>query len=307
MLVKLDARNKFLEKAKAQVKSSYEKRDSLVIQTARAIDDCDSARSLLMQRLAEWVRINFPEFPTQSDELMARLYAEFGCKEDFEFNRLAELTDEDKATKLMERREKSFGIAFNMEDKKAVQALARSVVALFETRKELESYVKVIATKEMPNVSLLAEPILAARLLSLAGSLQNLAEMPASTIQVIGAENALFKHLRTGSLPPKHGIIFQYSAINSAPLYQRGKIARALAAKIAIAAKADFYTKRFIADKLKANFEEHLEKIRGAPAKPRRKPVFEKREERRFERPRFGSKPGFGKPRFAGGFKRKRF
>jgi len=298
MLVKLDARKKFLEKAKAQVKGAYEKRDALVIQAARAIDDVDSARSLLMQRLAEWVRINFPEFPSQNDELMARVYAEFGCKEDFEFTRLTGLTDEDKATKLMERREKSFGIAFNMEDKKAVQSLGRGVVALFETRKELEAYVKSIANKEMPNISLLAEPLLAARLLSLAGSLQNLAEMPASTVQVIGAENALFKHLRTGSLPPKHGIIFQHSAINSALMHHRGKIARALAAKLAIAAKADFYTKHFIADKLKASFEERLEKIRGAPAKPKRsKPIFQRAEQR--ERPRFN------KSRF--GFKRKRF
>ncbi|NYZ78419.1 C/D box methylation guide ribonucleoprotein complex aNOP56 subunit, partial [Candidatus Micrarchaeota archaeon] len=81
----------------------------------------------------------------------------------------------------------------------------------------------------------------------------------------------LFKHLRTGSLPPKHGIIFQSTLINAAPLAHRGKIARALAAKLAIAAKADFYTGNFIAPKLKQDLDKRLAQIRVMPEKQRQK------------------------------------
>ncbi|MCH8022492.1 MAG: C/D box methylation guide ribonucleoprotein complex aNOP56 subunit, partial [Thaumarchaeota archaeon] len=89
------------------------------------------------------------------------------------------------------------------------------------------------------NVSHLAGPMVGARLLARAGGLDRLSRMPSSTIQVLGAEKALFRALRTGARPPKHGILFQHQDIHNAPKWQRGKIARSLAAKIAIAARID--------------------------------------------------------------------
>ena len=121
------------------------------------------------------------------------------------------------------------------------------------------------ARENAKNISTLIEPLLTARLISLAGGLEKLAKMSASTIQVIGAEKALFKHLRTGTQPPKHGLIFQSPLINAAPLHQRGKISRALATKLSIAAKADWFTGRFIADKLKATLDARLKQIREGP------------------------------------------
>ena len=100
------------------------------------------------------------------------------------------------------------------------------------------------------------------KLVAAAGGLGKLALMPASTVQVIGAEKALFKHLRNKSIaPPKHGIIFQHAAISTAPKKVRGKIARALATKITLAAKADVYTKRFIGPEVKDKFEKRLNDI----------------------------------------------
>ena len=171
--------------------------------------------------------------------------------------------------------------------------------------------------------------------MTITGGLERLAKLPASTIQVIGAENALFKHLKTGSLPPKHGIIFNSAYIRSAPFEQRGRIARSLAAKLSIAAKADFYTGNFIAGKLKADLDKRVKAIQDGPFKkkidhspsreefsrppaggPRerfgpRKP-FEKRggfggERKTFaDRPRFEKREGApregfgGKPRYGG-------
>ena len=93
-----------------------------------------------------------------------------------------------------------------------------------------------------PNLNLIAGPMLGARLISIAGSLEKLAEFPSSTIQVIGASKALFKHLRARAPSPKHGIIYSHPLINTAPWWVRGKIARAVAAKLSLAARIDFYS-----------------------------------------------------------------
>ena len=123
-----------------------------------------------------------------------------------------------------------------------------------------------------PNIRGLVGPLLGARLISLAGGLSRLARLPASTIQVLGAEKALFRALRTGGRPPKHGVIFQYPAIHRSPRWQRGKIARALAAKLAIAARIDAFTGEYKADELKEELEKRIEEIKTLYAKPPKRP-----------------------------------
>jgi nucleolar protein 56 len=126
-----------------------------------------------------------------------------------------------------------------------------------------------------PNVSSLAGPIIGARLISLTGGLQRLSQVSSSTIQVLGAEKALFRHLRDGELPPKHGILFQHPYLHNAPYWQRGKIARALAGKIAIAAKLDQNSDKIMSDELEADIKRRLEEIQKkypkAPAKKSKK------------------------------------
>lgn len=102
---------------------------------------------------------------------------------------------------------------------------------------DLERQARVVA----PNLAELAGPVLAARLIALAGSLSELAKRPSSTVQVLGAESALFAHLSGEAPPPKHGVIYTHPAIQSAPPEQRGTVARALAGKFAIAARIDHY------------------------------------------------------------------
>jgi nucleolar protein 56 len=85
--------------------------------------------------------------------------------------------------------------------------------------------------------------------------------MPASTVQVLGAEKALFRSLKTGTRPPKHGIIFQHTKIHEGKRWQRGKMARALAGKLAIAARADAFSGKYIGDSLKAGFERRIKDI----------------------------------------------
>ncbi|MEF8848595.1 MAG: C/D box methylation guide ribonucleoprotein complex aNOP56 subunit, partial [Candidatus Thermoplasmatota archaeon] len=101
-----------------------------------------------------------------------------------------------------------------------------------------------------------------ARLISLAGSLEKLALMPSSTIQVLGAEKALFRFKKQGGRPPKHGVIFQHPLINKSKKSDRGKIARVLAGKISIAAKGDYFTHRDISSRLEKELNERVEEIR---------------------------------------------
>ncbi|HMA83130.1 MAG TPA: hypothetical protein VKP59_02765 [Candidatus Thermoplasmatota archaeon] len=123
-------------------------------------------------------------------------------------------------------------------------------------KQQIETDVKDLA----PNMTELIGPMIAARLLSLAGSLRKLAMLPASSIQLLGAEKALFRFKKQGGRPPKHGVIFQHPSIGKAPFRLRGKHARLLSAKLCIAAKADMFTKRFIASDLKKELEENLKK-----------------------------------------------
>ena len=117
--------------------------------------------------------------------------------------------------------------------------------------------------KIAPNTTKLAGPLIGARLISIAGGMERLAIMPASTIQILGAEKAFFRYKKEGGKPPKHGVIFQQSLINKSPYKIRGKIARVLATKISIAIKADVFTKRDISVELLENLEKRVKEIRN--------------------------------------------
>jgi nucleolar protein 56 len=131
-----------------------------------------------------------------------------------------------------------------------------------------------------------------ARILAKAGSLKKLASLPASTIQILGAEKALFRSLKTGTQPPKHGILFQHPIVHAAPKWQRGKMARAIASKAAIAARVDVYgggLNQTLLEKLNVRVTEIGEKYK----EPTQRPIPPQRMERRREefRPRGGFKP----------------
>ena len=146
--------------------------------------------------------------------------------------------------------------------KKKVKPFEKTLVAVNEEilrlQDEIEKDMKTIA----PNTSKIIGPLIGARLIALAGGMQKMAMMPASTIQILGAEKALFRFKKDGGRPPKHGVIFQHQSINCAPKTERGKIARLFAIKISTAMKADVFTKRDIADKLQEDIEKRMLEIR---------------------------------------------
>jgi nucleolar protein 56 len=127
----------------------------------------------------------------------------------------------------------------------------------------LEYLIETDIQKIAPNITYLIGPLIGARLISHAGGLQHLACLPASTIQILGAEKALFRYKKEGGKPPKHGVIYQHASINQAPRKNRGKIARLYATKLATAAKADMFTHRNITQQLQQEITNRLTEIRN--------------------------------------------
>jgi len=144
-----------------------------------------------------------------------------------------------------------------------IQPLENVFSVINNEMRKLEKQIESDMQKVAPNTSKIVGSLIGARLVSLAGGMERLATMPASTIQILGAEKALFRFKKEGGKPPKHGVIFQHPLINKAPRKDRGKIARILATKIAIAVKADVFTKRDISDNLMENLEKRIKEIRN--------------------------------------------
>jgi nucleolar protein 56 len=281
-----------MELAKLRVKGAAEKRDLVIAQAIQTLDALDRTVNLFMGRLREWYGVHFPELDrlVEKHETYARLVMNLGYKDNFTFETLEkEDLPKERAENIGMVAEKSMGADMAEQDLAEIQALSKSVLELYDLRKNMESYVEKTMEAVAPNTKAVAGALLGARLIAIAGSLQNLAMRPASTIQVLGAEKALFRSLKTGARPPKHGLIFQHALLHDAKRWQRGKIARVLAGKLAIAARSDAFGGRYVGDSLKADIDKRLAEIREKykePPPPKERPPRPERRELREQRPR---------------------
>lgn len=183
--------------------------DKQLIHALRAMDDTERTANELAERLEEWG----------------------GALLDVE----ADATGLDFAAVVADRE------PTDATEERAV-SLAQRVVDLRDERDDLRTFIERRAPEVAPNLAEMAGPVLAARLISLAGGLESLAKMPSGTVQVLGAEDALFAHLRGHAPSPKHGVIFTHEFVSGTPLEDRGSASRALAGKLSIAARIDHYS-----------------------------------------------------------------
>jgi nucleolar protein 56 len=146
--------------------------------------------------------------------------------------------------------------------KKKIKPFQKTLTTVNDEIQRLQNQIEIEMKTIAPNTSRIIGSLIGARLISVAGGMQRMAMLPASTIQILGAEKALFRFKKEGGKPPKHGIIFQHPLINRAQKTERGKIARLLANKISTAIKADVFTKRNIADELQQDIDMRLQEIR---------------------------------------------
>ncbi len=263
-------RQKAIAAAEEQIREASSRPDLHLVQAIQALDDTDKFLNVTATRVSEWYGLHFPEsLQLVSDNLaLCRLVVELGRREGFTAESLADKGFTDKKVEaLVTASERSKGGVIVDSDLGRVRALASLAVELSTERDKLNSYVESSMKRIAPNVTEVAGATIGARLMAKAGGLDRLAVLPASTIQILGAEKALFRALRTGARPPKHGILFQHQEVHMAPKWQRGKIARTLANKIAIAARVDFY--RGTADaSLKASLDRRLEQIKEKYKEP---------------------------------------
>ena len=215
-------------------------RDRLIIQAANASEDLGKVINLFEERLYEWFSLHYPELKNRND-LVDKIISH-GSRENFPgFN-------------------ESSGVAIDEKDEEILIAFAALIQNAAEEKERLDNYVKESVKKIAPNISLVAGPNLAARLLSLSGSLEKLARMPASTVQLLGAEKALFRHLHKKGKSPKYGIIYTSSMIQNAKPENKGKAARIFSSYLMKAARIDFYSGRY-EPKLKEELDKEISKV----------------------------------------------
>ena len=194
-------RNVSLELAKLRIKGASEKRDLIIAQGIQTLDDLDRTVNLFMGRLREWYGVYFPELDRliEKHETYARLVMNLGYRENYTAEALEkENIPKERAGLVAKAAESSMGADIAEPDLEMIQALAKNVLEFYGLRKNMENYLDRTMEELAPNVRAVAGALLGARLIAIAGSLQNLAMRPASTIQVLGAEKALFRSLKQG-------------------------------------------------------------------------------------------------------------
>ncbi len=241
-----ESRDLFIDFSKKAVASSVTD-DNLIVQTSSSISELEKAMSLIVKRLREWYELYCPE--------ASKLVPEH---EEF----IAEILSSTKADLIKKLKVKNtMGAELEKKDVDSILSFAATVKGLYDKRKELSAYLEILMRKHCPNLAALAGASTGAELLVHAGSLQRLAMLPSSTIQLLGAEQALFKHLKDKKeRPPKFGVIHGNPLVSAAPRNRQGRVAKLLADKISIAVRVDFFKGEFIADRLLKEVEERLEK-----------------------------------------------
>jgi len=227
-----------LKRTKQVIKDSVQN-DLLTVQTIKNIDEINKVANMLSKRLREWYELYNPEFSNSIDD-----------HETF----INLILENDKKDLLEELKiEQTMGADLKEEDVEPILNLARKIKTLYELRDEQETYLESKMKLFCPNLLALAGTIIGAKLLAQAGDMRRLMLMPASTIQVLGAEKALFRHIKTGARPPKYGVLINHPIVVKAD--NKGKAARKLADKICIGIKVDYFKGEFIGDKLRKQLE----------------------------------------------------
>jgi nucleolar protein 56 len=235
-----DLRKKNLELAKKAVKDSVNP-DLFIINAVNNVEELQKIINNLSKRLREWYSLYFPEL----DKKIA---------EHENFVKLVLKADKRELVKELKIKDE-MGAEFDRKNIEPILSLASIISDLMRESQLLEDYLEKTMKAYCPNLTVLAGSLIGAKLLRGAGSLKKLAMMRSSTIQLLGAEKALFRHIRTGARPPKYGYLLQHQLVQKAKKADRGRAARQLADKIFIAVRIDFFKGEFIADKLLKELE----------------------------------------------------
>jgi len=210
--------------------------DNFIINAVNSVEELQKSINALSKRLREWYSLYLPEADKRINDNEA--FVNLVIKKD-KHALLREFTVDESA-----------GAELREQDLRPVLSLAKLIHALAQEKQQLEEYLEKTMQEHCPNMLTLTGALIGAKLVRGAGSLKKMALMRSSTIQLLGAEKALFRHIRTGARPPKYGYLMQHVMVQGAKKQDKGKVARALADKIFLAVRVDYFRGEFIGTKL---------------------------------------------------------
>lgn len=264
--------------SRSKVKFNVHRVDNMIIQAISLLDQLDKDINTFAMRIREWYSYHFPELiKIVSDNYLYAKVARFiKNRKELSEDQLEELEemvmDSSKAQAILDASRSSMGMDISPLDLINIERFATRVISLAEYRKELHNYLISRMNSVAPNLSHLIGETVGARLISRAGSLTNLAKYPASTVQILGAEKALFRALKTRGNTPKYGLIFHSTFIGRAGAKNKGRISRYLANKCSVASRIDCFSEmqtHIYGDMLKQQVEDRL-KFYESGAVPRK-------------------------------------
>ncbi|KAJ2478187.1 Nucleolar protein 58 [Coemansia sp. RSA 2131] len=224
-----------------KLKFSPDKVDTMIVQAISLLDDLDKELNTYAMRAKEWYGWHFPEMAkiVNDNQAYAKVVKKAGFRNNISSTDLADILPEEIEAEIKEAAEISMGTEVSDEDLLNITALCDQVISITEYRAQLYEYLKNRMFAIAPNLTALVGELVGARLIAHAGSLMTLAKYPASTIQILGAEKALFRALKTKHDTPKYGLIYHASLVGQAGPKSKGKIARLTATKTSIAVRVD--------------------------------------------------------------------
>ncbi|NXU44309.1 NOP56 protein, partial [Drymodes brunneopygia] len=253
--------------SRAKVKFNVHRVDNMIIQSISLLDQLDKDINTFSMRVRSWYGYHFPELIkiVPENSMYCRVAKFIGNRRELSEESLEGLEeivmDSAKAQAILEASRSSMGMDISPLDLINIESFSRRVISLSEYRKGLQEYLRSKMSQVAPSLSALIGEVVGARLISHAGSLTNLAKYPASTVQILGAEKALFRALKTRGNTPKYGLIFHSTFIGRAAAKNKGRISRYLANKCTIASRIDCFSEvptSVFGDKLREQVEERL-------------------------------------------------
>ncbi len=253
-VIRKETNNVFNTLVKNQIRESIKTNDLMIIETVNSLSEIEDTTGKLIEQLRNWTRSYLPELDKlHNNQLLAKLIAEHSSREEIAQSPLLKNTNITLSN--------DYDVVLTRSDLEVIQKFAESLKEFYDTQNMLEEYIHEKMVVIAPNLTSVAGANLGAKLIAHTNGLEELAKLPSSTVQILGAEKATFRHLKTGENPPKHGLIFQHPLLRGSNWWVRGKIARVIASKISIAARKDAYNGEFDPD-MALELENRVEEIK---------------------------------------------